>query len=106
MAHKSIAEVVPPGVILTPEQLRRRRRLSATWAIVVVSWSLIRAVVVWAALSDYGVNPWAYLVIDLASAGIDAITTPRFVLALIDSKYHEAAKWGAFTLFAFVIPDV
>ena len=103
---RSIAEQVPPEVVLTPDQLRRRRRLSVTWAIVVVAWSLIRAVVVWAALSDYGVNPWAYVVIDLASAGIDAITTPRFVLSLIDSRYHDAAKWGALTLFAFVIPDV
>src|SRR5687767_12334287 len=87
-------------VVLTEEQLRRRRRLSITWAVIVVAWSLIRAVVVWAGLSQYGVDPWAYLIIDLASAGIDAITTPKFVLALIDAKYHDAAKWGAFTLFA------
>ena len=93
-------------VQLTPEQLRRRRRLSITWAVVVVAWSLLRAVVVWAALTDYGVNPWAYLAIDLASAGIDAITTPKFVLALIDSKYRAATKWGLLTLFAFVIPDI
>jgi len=91
---------------LTPEQLARRRRLSITWAVVVVAWSLLRAVVVWAALTDYGVNPWAYLIIDLASAGIDAITTPKFVLALIDSKYREATRWGLLTLFAFVIPDI
>jgi hypothetical protein len=93
-------------VQLTPEQLSRRRRLSITWAVVVVAWSLLRAVVVWAALTDYGVNPWAYLIIDLASAGIDAITTPKFVLALIDSKYREATRWGLFTIFAFVIPDI
>ena len=94
------------AALLTPEQLRRRRRLSVTWAVVVVGWSLVRAVVVWAALTDYGVNPWAYLVIDLACAGVDAFTTPKFVLALIDSKYHMAARWGAFTLLAFVIPDI
>ena len=93
-------------LVLTDDQLRRRRRLSLTWAVVVVAWSLIRAVVVWAGLSQYGVNPWAYLTIDLASAGIDAITTPKFVLALIDAKYREAARWGAFTLFAFIIPDL
>src|SRR5688572_23362395 len=91
---------------LTSEQLRRRRRLSLTWAVIVVAWSLIRAVVVWAGLSQYGVNPWAYLAIDLASAGVDAITTPKFVLALIDGKYHDAAKWGSFTLVAFVVPDI
>jgi hypothetical protein len=99
-------KVDPLEALLTPEQLRRRHRLSVTWAIVVVAWSLVRAVVVWAALTDYGVNAWAYLTIDLASAGIDAITTPKFVLALIDSKYKSAARWGGFTLFAFVIPDI
>jgi hypothetical protein len=93
-------------VVLTPEQISRRRRLSITWAVLVVVWSLIRALAVWAGLSEYGVNPWAYLLIDLAAAGIDAITTPKFVLALIDAKYHEAVKWGTFTLFAFVIPDI
>jgi dolichol kinase len=76
------------------------------WAVAVVGWSLLRATIVWAVLSDYGVNPWAYLLIDLASAGIDAITTPKFVLALIDSKYHEAGRWGFLTLFAYVMPDV
>ena len=91
---------------LTSEQLRRRRRLSMTWAIVVVLWSLVRAVVVWAALSEYGVNPWAYRAIDLASAAVDGFTTPRFVLALIDTKYHDAAKWGSLTLLAFVVPDI
>lgn len=93
-------------VPLTAEQLSRRRRLSITWAVIVVTWSLIRAVVVWAGLSQYGVNPWAYLVIDLASAGVDAFTTPKFVLALIDGKFRDAAKWGSFTLLAFVVPDI
>src|SRR6187402_2735200 len=107
MGHgDAMADDLPDDVVLTPEQIARRHRLSVTWAVVVVAWSLIRAVVVWAGLSQYGVNPWAYLVIDLASAGIDAITTPKFVLALIDGKYHEAVKWGTFTLFAFIIPDV
>lgn len=96
----------PAEALLTAEQLQRRHRLSVTWAVAVVVWSVIRAVVVWVGLSQYGVNPWAYVIIDLASAGIDAITTPKFVLSLIDSKYKAAGRWGAFTLFAFVIPDI
>ena len=101
-----MAAAISVDIPLTAEQLSRRRRLSITWAVIVVVWSLIRAVVVWAGLSQYGVNPWAYLAIDLASAGVDGITTPKFVLALIDGKYREAAKWGTFTLLAFVIPDI
>jgi hypothetical protein len=107
MGHgDAMAGATTVEIPLTAEQINRRRRLSITWAVIVVAWSLIRAVVVWAGLSQYGVNPWAYLAIDLASAGIDAITTPKFVLALIDGKYGDAARWGIFTLFAFVIPDI
>src|SRR5687768_1424538 len=106
MGHGESMSVTTADLLLTPEQLRRRRRLSLTWALIVVAWSLIRAVVAWAALSDYGVNPWAYLGIDRASAAVDGFTTPRFVLSLIDGKYRESAKWGALTLLAFIVPDI
>lgn len=108
MGHGDVmaARATSVDVPLTAEQLIRRRRLSITWAVIVVTWSLVRAAVVWAGLSRYGVNPWAYLAVDLFSAGIDAFTTPKFVLALIDGKYNQAAKWGSLTIFAFVIPDI
>ena len=51
-----------------PATLARRKLLSRTWAGVVVGWSLIRTLIVWAAVGDYGLNPWIYLAIDLASA--------------------------------------
>ncbi|MFT3852587.1 MAG: hypothetical protein QM733_07615 [Ilumatobacteraceae bacterium] len=86
--------------------LRRRKVLSRTWGVVVVSWSLVRALVVWAALSEYGINPWVYLAIDLASAFVDAFTTPRMVLAFIDNQYRDAAKWLLASAGAFVVPDL
>lgn len=88
------------------ETLRRRRLLSYTWAGLVVGWSLIRALIVWAAVGDYGLNPWIYLAIDLSCAIVDGFTTPRMVLAFIDDYYRRALKWGALSLIAFVIPDV
>ncbi len=86
--------------------LKRRRRLSNTWAGVVVSWSFIRTLLVWAAVGDYGLNPWIYLAIDLACAVVDAITTPRMVLSFIDEHYRLAASWGLIALVAFIIPDL
>ncbi|MEO5902127.1 MAG: hypothetical protein ABIR68_18620, partial [Ilumatobacteraceae bacterium] len=56
------------------ETLRRRKMLSRTWGTVVVVWSLIRTLIVWAALGEYGINPWAYLAIDLVTAVVDAFT--------------------------------
>ena len=86
--------------------MQRRRRLSNTWAGMVVTWSFIRTLLVWAAVGDYGLNPWIYLAIDLASAIVDAITTPRMVLNFIDEHYRLAASWGLIALVAFIIPDL
>jgi hypothetical protein len=88
-----------------PVTLARRRLLSRTWAGVVVGWSLIRTLIVWAAVGDYGLNPWIYLAIDLASAIVDAITTPRMVLSFIDDHLKKATEWALFSLVAFVVPD-
>ena len=92
-------------VELTAEQHRRRRLFSRAWALVVLAWAFGRTLVVWAAVGDYGINPWWYLVIDLTSASIDAFTTPRTVLALVDARYGDAALWGLASLTAFVVPD-
>jgi hypothetical protein len=88
-----------------PATLARRRLLSRTWAGVVVGWSVIRTLIVWAAVGDYGLNPWIYLAIDLASACIDAITTPRMVLSFIDDHHRRAVKWATVSLVAFIVPD-
>ena len=91
---------------LTAAQHQRRRLLSRAWAIVVIAWAFGRTLLVWAAVGDYGINPWIYLVIDLACASVDAITTPRTVLALIDGRHSEAMGWGSASLVAFIIPDI
>ena len=88
------------------ETLQRRRRLSRTWAGIVVAWAGIRTIIVWAALHDYGINPWIYLALDLASALTDAVTTPRMVLDFIDDRFKQAVKWALVSLVAFIIPDL
>jgi hypothetical protein len=97
-----------PAEVLTHSAatLRRRRMLSRTWGVCVVSWSLLRTLIVWAALGSYGIDPWLYLAIDLASAGVDAVTTPRMVMAFVDDRYREAGRWLACSAAAFVVPDL
>ncbi|MEQ1873645.1 MAG: hypothetical protein ABL953_07965 [Ilumatobacteraceae bacterium] len=95
-----------PALLHSKETMRRRRRLSNTWAGVVVGWSFIRTLLVWAAVGDYGLNPWIYLAIDLCSAVTDAITTPRMVLSFIDERYRQAFGWGMVALVAFIVPDI
>ncbi|MGB8861417.1 MAG: hypothetical protein WCC60_19320 [Ilumatobacteraceae bacterium] len=89
-----------------PETLQRRKRLSRTWAGIVVAWSLIRTLIVWAAVGDYGLNPWIYLGLDLASAVIDALSTPRMVLSFIDDHFKQAVKWAVISLGVFIVPDL
>jgi len=88
------------------ETLRKRQVLCRLWAGVVILWAVIRTIVIWAALGDYGFNPWIYLAIDLVCATTDAITTPRMVLYFIDDRYRLAIRWAVISLVAFVIPDV
>ena len=87
-----------------PATLQRRRRLSYTWAGLVITWSLVRTLIVWAAVGDYGLNPWIYLGIDLASAGVDAVTTPRMVLSFIDDHYRQAVRWASMTSITITNP--
>ena len=49
----------------TAETLRKRQLLTRAWAIFVIAWSVVRTIIIWAALGDYGFNPWIYLGIDL-----------------------------------------
>lgn len=88
------------------ETLRKRRMWTRLWAGVVIAWSVIRTIIIWAALGSYGFNPWIYLGIDLVCSTIDALTTPKMVLRFIDDHYRSAIKWGALSLVAYVVPDV
>jgi hypothetical protein len=89
-----------------PAVLAKRKVIARSWAGIVIGWALIRTLIVWAAVGDYGLNPWIYLGIDIASACVDAITTPRMVLSFIDDQYKNAAKWAIISLVAFIIPDL
>jgi hypothetical protein len=88
------------------ETLRKRQLFSRLWAVFVIMWSVVRTIIIWAALGGYGFNPWIYLSIDLVCATIDAFTTPKMVLYFIDEHYKQAIKWGIVSLVAFVIPDI
>jgi len=98
---------MPPAAhVHDAETLQRRKNLSRTWAGIVVVWSLIRTLIVWAAVGEYGLNPWIYLSLDLGAAIVDAITTPRMVIAFIDDHFKQAFKWAVISLVVFIIPDV
>jgi len=104
----AVEEAVTVGTVIphSAETLRKRQVLSRVWASIVIMWAVLRTIIIWAALGDYGFNPWIYLSIDLICATIDAITTPRMVLYFIDDRYKLATKWALVSLVAFVVPDI
>lgn len=75
------------------------------WAVATIGWSLVRTTVAWAALRRYGLDPWTYLVVDLSSAVVLAVSTPRMVIGFVDDRYRSAAAWALVSLVAFVAPD-
>ena len=90
----------------TAETLRKRQLLTRAWAIFVIAWSVVRTIIIWAALGSYGFNPWIYLSLDLVCSTLDAVTTPKMVLRFIDDRHRSAIKWGVVSLVAYVVPDV
>ena len=88
------------------ETLRKRLLFSRLWRVVVILWSVVRTIIIWAALRGYGFNPWIYLCIDLACSAADSFTTPRMVMRFIDDRYRSAIKWGPLSLVAYVVPDI
>ncbi len=90
----------------TAETLRKRQLLTRVWAIIVIAWSVVRTIIIWAALGSYGFNPWIYLSLDLVCSTFDAITTPKMVLRFIDDRHRSAIKWGVVSLVAYLVPDV
>lgn len=92
---------------MTPQLVvERRRRWRVIVAVAMISWSLVRTVIIWVAIGGYGLNPWLYLVIDLSSAVVDSVTTPSMVVRFIDDRFRAAAGWAAISLGAFLVPDV
>ena len=90
----------------TAETLRKRQLLTRVWAIIVIAWSVVRTIIIWAALGSYGFNPWIYLSLDLVCSTLDAVTTPKMVLRFIDDRHRSAIKWGVVSLVAYLVPDV
>ncbi len=84
----------------------RRKLLERVWVAVTISYGLARAVLVGATLSQYGVNPWGYLVIDLATSVPLGIATARVIGALVDRDMRAARNWAIVAVVTDFIPDI
>lgn len=85
---------------------RLRILLSGLWLVVVLSWSVVRIVVVSFWLSQYGISTVVFAVVELISSAIYGVASAQTVLAIIDKSRNNAKSWGAVCVVAYLAPDV
>jgi hypothetical protein len=84
----------------------RRKVLERLWIVAGVGYGVFRVVVANATVKKYGVNIWAFAVVELASSFTDALGTARVVGAIVDRKHKAAFRWAMVSLACFAAPDV
>lgn len=84
----------------------RDKRAQRTWLALVLAWVVIRTLVIRDVFGGYGVNPWIYFLIDLASAIPYGILSGRAVVNYLDKNWGSLRKNGSFALFFFYMPDM
>lgn len=83
----------------------RRTLLSRLWVLGSVAYGGLRALLVWKFLSGYGVDPWVFAVVELASSAGYGWASARLVIHIIDRRWH-GLRWSApATLVAYGAPD-
>ena len=84
----------------------RRKRVEHLWVGITLAWGFGRVLVVWGTLGRYGVNPWVYAGIEIATSGPYGVATARVVTSLLDRNRQAAGRWAALGLAMFIAPDL
>lgn len=84
----------------------RDKRAQRTWLALVLVWVVVRTLVIRDVFGGYGVNPWAYFLIDLTSAIPYGILSGRAVINYLDKNWVSFRKNGFFALLFFYMPDM
>lgn len=83
----------------------RTKGVQRGWLFLVLSWTVFRSVVVKDVFGKYGVNPWGYFLIDLASGIPYALLSARLVVRYLEKNWRSTFKYGLATVVTFYIPD-
>jgi hypothetical protein len=77
-----------------------------TWIFLVLTWAIIRTIVVKDFFSEYGIHPWIYLSIDLLSSIPYAHYSANLVISYLDKNWVTTRKNFFLTAIFFYIPDI
>jgi len=83
---------------------RRVGWLGKAWIASIFGYSVLRALIVWPTLGDYGINPWAFLAIDVGTAWPYAYGQVRVVKEARAKNWSSTQVWALIALLSFVAP--
>jgi hypothetical protein len=78
--------------------------LGRAWIVSIFGYSVLRALVVWPTLGDYGVNPWAFFAIDVGTAWPYAYGQVRVVKEARAKNWSSTQVWAMIAMLSFVAP--
>ena len=83
-----------------------KRIIKRAWISVVLAYASIRTLIIWRIFAKYGVNPYAYLVVDIVSAYFYAIYSTKLIEEVHKTHYKQTLKYLFLTVLFNFIPDV
>jgi hypothetical protein len=81
-------------------------RAGVAWIAVLCGYSLLRAVLAWPLLRYYGINPAAFLVLDVGTAYPLGVAQVRIVQGFAARDYAALQVWGGIAGVSFITPYV
>jgi hypothetical protein len=83
----------------------RRKNLERLWVVGGVGYGIFRVVVANATVKKYGVNIWAFGVIEIGSSFPYSLGIARLVGGLVDHNRNQTLTWGIVALVCYAAPE-
>ncbi|MGI9606607.1 MAG: hypothetical protein ACR2P0_10755 [Acidimicrobiales bacterium] len=79
---------------------------SRAWIVAVTAYAVVRALLAWPTLGQYGVNPAIFLIIDIATAPPYAMGQVGIVSGFRSKQWGQVQFWAVVVLVTFLAPYV
>ena len=83
----------------------KRRVLERLWIVGSVAYGGLRIFIADHTVRRYGVNIWAFAVVELGTSFVYGLSTARVVGALVDRNRDALARWAPIALASFLAPE-
>lgn len=84
----------------------RNKHAQQAWLALVIVWACFRAFAINKFFGEHNVNPWGYLLVDLASSIPYALYSSRAVISFLDKAWPKLRRYVILSAIFFYMPDV